>query len=63
MLCTFRYVDSYRKAQRQPLIESHETMTYIETALIQAFGSTFFEGLEYLDNPHFDVDDQDESML
>jgi hypothetical protein len=38
-------------------------MTYVENVLIQAFGASFFEGLEYLDNPHFDVDYQDESVL
>jgi hypothetical protein len=38
-------------------------MTYIETVLIQAFGASFFEILEYYNNPHFDVDYQDESVL
>jgi hypothetical protein len=38
-------------------------MTYTETALIQAFGASFFEELEYLDNPYFEVDYQCESVL
>ncbi len=36
-------------------------MKYVETTPFQVLGATFFEVLEYLDNPHFEFDYQDES--